>query len=275
MQVVYNIEKLQEMVCAFSDVTQLSVNFLNQDFESVVSINRPCTFCDIIQACEGGSDRCKCSDMSILGKSRTSGCPSMHFCHAGLWDIAIPLVQNHLVLGYLLLGRIRRTHDFDEIGDRLMWLSEKKEVLARGFNELLYYDDRQVAGLVRILTAIVTQILNDSTVRMQSNRIAEQLAEYVREHLEVPLKVDALCRHLGVSKNKLYECVSSAFGCTVGDYVRRCRLEQAKTYLRETDMNIGEIAEKCGFTNIPYFFKLMQKYEYTTPRRYRKTRGKE
>ncbi|MBE6792674.1 MAG: helix-turn-helix domain-containing protein [Ruminococcaceae bacterium] len=273
MQVVYNLEKLNEMLQAFSDVTRLNVSFVDQNFDQIVGVPRPCAFCDMIQTC-GGEERCVCSDRVLLEKCRKSGCPTMHFCHAGLLDITIPLVQNHLVLGYLLLGRIRRTHDFREVRDRLLWLGEQQEVLERAFDELVYYDEQQVRGLVRILIAIVSQILNDSAVRTQSNHIAEQLAEYVQTHLEMSLKVDVLCRNLGVSKNTLYECVKSAFGCTVSDYVRRCRLEKAKTYLCETDMSVGEIAERCGFANVPYFFKLMQKYEFTTPRRYRKAHGR-
>ena len=268
MQVVYNVEKLQEMLQAFSDVTQLNVSFVDQSFGQIVGVSRHCVFCDTIQT-YGGEDRCLCSDRVLLEECRKSGCPAMHFCHAGLLDITIPLVQSHRVLGYLLLGRIRRTHDFAEIWDKLNWLPHQHETLQRGFDELLYYDEHQVNGLIRILIAIVTQILNDSAVHLQSNRIAEQLAAYVDEHLSEPLSVDILCRQMGVSKNTLYDSVANAFGCTVGDFVRQRRLERAKIYLRETDMSVSEVAEACGFANTPYFFKIMKKYEYTTPRRYR------
>lgn len=273
MQVIYNVEKLQEMLQAFSDVTQISVTFLDQNFKELVGVKRPCTFCNTIHA-DGGLERCLGSDEALLRKSKNSGGPTMHFCHAGLLDITIPLVQNHRVLGYLLLGRIRRTHDFAEVWDKLNWLPHQRETLERGFYELLYYDENQVNGLIRILTAIVTQILNDSAVHLQSNRIAEQLSTFVDEHLSEQLSVELLCRQLGVSKNTLYESASSAFGCTIGDFVRQRRLQRAKAYLRETDMSVAEIAEKCGFANTPYFFKIMQKYEYTTPRRYRQAHGR-
>lgn len=56
---------------------------------------------------------------------------------------------------------------------------------------------------------------------------------------------------------------------TALDYINGIRLEKAAALLKENDLNITEIALRCGFDSINYFSRLFKKYYNTTPTNYR------
>ncbi len=59
-------------------------------------------------------------------------------------------------------------------------------------------------------------------------------------------------------------------GKTYTELVQEKRLSQAKYLLKNTDLNVDEIAAQTGYNNIAYFHKLFQKDTGITPHKYRK-----
>ncbi len=58
-------------------------------------------------------------------------------------------------------------------------------------------------------------------------------------------------------------------GRTTTDYINGVRLDQAVYYLKQTNLNITEIAMKCGFDSINYFSRLFKCHYHMTPTEYR------
>jgi AraC-like DNA-binding protein len=48
------------------------------------------------------------------------------------------------------------------------------------------------------------------------------------------------------------------------------RMQQAKTYIANSDMSISEISEKVGFANIEHFSRVFKKNMGISPQKYRK-----
>ena len=57
--------------------------------------------------------------------------------------------------------------------------------------------------------------------------------------------------------------------CTVGEYVRRLRLDSAAVGLSQTDRPIAAIALDTGFADQAHFSNAFRRYTGTTPRRFR------
>lgn len=51
--------------------------------------------------------------------------------------------------------------------------------------------------------------------------------------------------------------------------INRMRIDQAMQLLAETDLPIGEVAEKTGFSNSRYFSTSFKQFTSLTPREYR------
>lgn len=83
------------------------------------------------------------------------------------------------------------------------------------------------------------------------------------------LSIRALADELGVSQQYLTRLFSDRLGMPPLQYINRLRLEQAKSMMRRTRMNIQEIAWSCGFANPYYFARLFRRVEGETPSHYR------
>ncbi len=63
---------------------------------------------------------------------------------------------------------------------------------------------------------------------------------------DVP-SVRALCRRVGLNRNKLYYGFRSQFGMTISEFVKAQRLAEGHRLITETDLSIAEIAHSVGF----------------------------
>lgn len=86
--------------------------------------------------------------------------------------------------------------------------------------------------------------------------------------------VEELGRKMGLGRTRFYTRVKEATGQTPSELLRKYRLEVAARLLLETDDNIEEIREKCGFGNATNFYNYFKRQYELSPQRYRKSEGK-
>ena len=67
------------------------------------------------------------------------------------------------------------------------------------------------------------------------------------------LSVEELAAELGMSRVHLYKRLKQTTGKTPIEFIRLLRLKRAAQLLRESQLNISEIAYDCGFNNPKYF----------------------
>ncbi|UQZ82603.1 HTH-type transcriptional activator RhaS [Paenibacillus konkukensis] len=75
---------------------------------------------------------------------------------------------------------------------------------------------------------------------------------------------------LGISVAYLYELFRKQTGTSPQTYLLKCRLDKAKTYLRETNMPITEIAYTLGFSSPHYFARQFGKHAQESASEYRR-----
>ena len=94
MIIRYNIQKLEEMISDFYNVTKIQITVLDSELNFITKpVGPPHSFCQRIQACEGGEEKCLQSDKMILEECVKKNQPIVHLCHAGLFDIATETVN--------------------------------------------------------------------------------------------------------------------------------------------------------------------------------------
>ncbi len=80
--------------------------------------------------------------------------------------------------------------------------------------------------------------------------------EFIRENLGQPISVETLAAHAGTSVRSLYYGFNRAYGVTPMRFLRRVRLEAARTALRgrrEEPTTVTEIAFACGYGSLSSF----------------------
>lgn len=83
----------------------------------------------------------------------------------------------------------------------------------------------------------------------------------------------SIARRLGITRPRLCRCYREAFDRTVGEHVRRLRVERAKRLMeREPERLIKEIAADAGFGERSYrtFFNAFKRVAGRSPHEYRR-----
>ena len=99
--------------------------------------------------------------------------------------------------------------------------------------------------------------------------------KYVEENISrSDLSVEELSRALGMSRVHLYKKILKLTEKTPIEFIRILRLKRAAQYLRESQLNISEIAYKLGFNNPKYFSRYFQEEYGMPPSEYQKREGR-
>jgi signal transduction histidine kinase/DNA-binding response OmpR family regulator/streptogramin lyase len=81
--------------------------------------------------------------------------------------------------------------------------------------------------------------------------------------------IDNLSVDVGLSRANMYRKIQSITGETPTDFIRSIRIKRAVQLLRDTKLNVCEIANMVGFNNIKYFNKHFKNIIGITPTQYR------
>ena len=73
-----------------------------------------------------------------------------------------------------------------------------------------------------------------------------------------------------ISISSLSHRFRTATGVSVMEYLQSCRMANAKQMLAETDCSIGEIVEKCGFSDNSNFSRTFKSLNGMSPTDFRK-----
>ncbi|WP_052573049.1 AraC family transcriptional regulator [Haloferula sp. BvORR071] len=74
-----------------------------------------------------------------------------------------------------------------------------------------------------------------------------KVAEYVRDHLDSPLRAADLATIAKLSPTQLERRMHRVFQLSTTQFVRKSRIEHAARLLRDTPMAIAEVALECGY----------------------------
>jgi AraC-like DNA-binding protein/quercetin dioxygenase-like cupin family protein len=96
-----------------------------------------------------------------------------------------------------------------------------------------------------------------------------KLLSYIEQHYHRTLTLDDLTSIAHMSMSTLQRTFKTILGYSPMDYVIRLRISKAKEYLRDSDLNIGEIAVRTGFNDSNYFSRKFSDIAGFSPREYR------
>lgn len=93
-------------------------------------------------------------------------------------------------------------------------------------------------------------------------KMVEKAIKYVVSNMKrTDLSVEELSSHLGMSRVHLYKKLKTVTGKTPIEFIRLIRLKRAAQLLRESQLNVSEVAYSVGFNNPKYFARYF-KEEY-------------
>ncbi len=191
------------------------------------------------------------------------------FPHQIHYYIDLPEKFSWLYITFELEGPARQILELWKNGGRK--LDEKAEALLQVFLDQYQREDGLGASIA----------LGKVFEGMESAQAAEQVGEsdvdlvakikkHVMENLEGDLAMPALSEAMEVSESYLRAVFRDSAGVSLGNFVRSVRLVRATYLLEKGTSDLGEIAEKTGFSSLTSFTRAFRRMYDMTPSSYRK-----
>lgn len=138
---------------------------------------------------------------------------------------------------------------------------------------------QKIRFLSDIPTALESVVLLLSHRKVNMNQVQTQFVEtamsYVNAHYaEYELCATSLAQYAGVSSPYLGKLFKQQTGKSIPEYINEVRLTKAAQWLRTSDFSVQEIAERTGYQNYSYFFKLFKQQYGVTPKNYQSQKAK-
>lgn len=93
--------------------------------------------------------------------------------------------------------------------------------------------------------------------------------QYVRDHLHEELTKELVARRVYLSRTQFISRFHTETGQTFNEFVTRCRIEQAKNLLEQTDFPLTFIRLSVGYKSPAYFYTVFRKHTGMLPSQYR------
>lgn len=94
--------------------------------------------------------------------------------------------------------------------------------------------------------------------------------DFINKNLREDLSLEQISRTLSMSAYHFAHVFKQTVGRTPHRYVTECRVERAKSLLRETELPVTQIAHQVGYSNQSHFSTVFHRFTGQTPRRYRR-----
>lgn len=97
----------------------------------------------------------------------------------------------------------------------------------------------------------------------------KKMLKYIQDHYFETILLEDIAESVTISKSECLRCFREVLGITPLRYVNQYRLLVAAQNLAETDWQITEIGDGCGFSEMGYFAAQFKKKYGVTPTEYR------
>jgi AraC-like DNA-binding protein len=133
-------------------------------------------------------------------------------------------------------------------------------------------DDYQDALIASGFTRLLIDLNENATDSVYSaSGIVQKAVEYINSHICDDIRIDSICSAIHVSKYYFCKKFKQATGLTVMEYILKTRIISAKNMLESTDLTVGQVSDRCGFSSQSYFCRVFREDTGTTPLQYQKS----
>lgn len=271
MLIDFNKERLESVFSDFLNATGININITDENFNILTNrYSSHSKYCAYIQSQNEGLEKCLCSDKILLEKCRETKKAQFHLCHAGLIDVGVPIIHADNIIGYLILGQMKKTNDFQSLTRGESSSASDFENTKKYYDELIMFDEKKITSIINIALMLAKHILLEKMFYPVTNECVEKCICYINQNLSEHFSIKKLSSAVSYSVSEIYKSFHKYHKCTVGDYLTKCRIDYSANLLIETDLSVEEISGRCGFSGAPYFSKKFKEHFGISPTTYRK-----
>jgi len=280
---IANVRILEQFQRSFLTLTGLQTAFLDTNGDFITPVRGRQQFCLIIAKSERGTGHSDCYDSNrdACQCIRQTLKPHAYRCHAGLAEIAIPIVVNRKFLGAVITGQVRVPNFANGITTPLVKKSPAlRKRLERAFQMTPVLSMRQMRAAGDMLDGMVNYIFHMeydlliskelSRPRSYSQEIAERALRFVKENFSQGVTLQNVAEYVKLSPFYLAHLLKKETGYSFMEYLVKLRMGEASSILKSTNRSIKEVAYQVGYDNPTYFSKVFRHYFKKSPQAFRR-----
>lgn len=252
-------------------------------------INHTSPYCMYVK----GNKKCMrdCLDMipKMLNKCRETHQSFSGFCHAGMYEYVIPIIQKDNILGAITFGcyasnstpEYKNFHSLaqkhpDLNASLLSQLYQKepktpaKEDMATILLSLEFIASYLASFDNRYSTTEDTAKLVSQSKDKEEDLFIQHALTYIKMHLTENIRIEDIAQYCNYSTSYVSRNFNKTVGMNISTYINKLRIEISKSYLITSDKTIAEIAEIVGFEDLSYYSRVFSSLLGIPPTEFRR-----
>ncbi len=151
--------------------------------------------------------------------------------------------------------------------EAIAWLGNKI------YQEFRRMDSASALAIEGLIFEILAEAIRSKvlTSEKKSPRWLEQVKDFLHANFSESIVLEDMAEIADVHPVHLARVFRQKYNCTIGEYVRRLRVEFARRQISTTDLSLSEIALTAGFSDQSHLNKIFKSFLGSTPSEYRKT----
>lgn len=266
----YDIQRLEKKINDFYNATGVSVSVLNDGYSVLCSKKNNNPYCRSIQSKSCCMSECIDFSCNILAECKKSKRPCIRVCHAGLMEMAVPIICHEEIIGFIMLGHVRTDMPFSAILGKIEEYRFDVSKTQTLYDSLPVFDSQKIDGIMGVVDMLVTCLVSENILYTKHNESYEAVRKYIYNNYDKKLTARDIAHNVHMSKTTLYKTVKTFTGYSINEFLNLVRIEKSKELLVGTDIPIENIAKKLGFSSITYYTRLFKKAVGVPPSVYRK-----
>jgi len=306
---IINPVRFQKIQDDTAEATGLAIITVDYQGTPVTAHSRCSEFCKKMRCSQKYSALCrKCDSRGGLEAARNRE-PYIYLCHAGIIDLAIPIILNDLYIGAFMAGQVLLDNEGDSdklermlggAGTAADLKSDPK--LQESYRKLPIMSMAKVNALANMLLHIGNYCVENALLREKtilnvtekaqtyaanpeheapvcggeeaSTKIARDILrpalEYIGRNPSEKISLSRMATLCNISPSYFSKLFAKENLGSLSSYVNSVKLNSAKELLYSTNWPVRSVADYLGYDDCGYFIKVFKKYNGMTPMEYRK-----
>ena len=272
----FDLTKLQDLLKDFYSITGLRITVFTDKYEEIASYPKEIApICRFIRSNPEAEAACHACDREACKAAARQKQTYVYQCHAGLTEAVAPVYMGNIVAAYMLFGHLYSYPSREEGREAIRkacgkYHLDEAELLSLA-DSLPATEKSFILSASHILQSVAAYLCFDRMITLRQQDLITRIDDYISEHFTEELDAAALCSHFQIGKTTLYEISNQNYGMGIAEHIRTLRIEHAKKLLTEhQELSVGEVADRCGFSDCNYFSTVFRRLTGTSPGKYRR-----
>ena len=142
-----------------------------------------------------------------------------------------------------------------------------KFALLKTYHECLLMDESSQASVHALLLGLMTP---PGEIEKTNSNWIKLVREILNDRWNEQISLREIAHLVQVHPVTVSKFFPKYFKCTLGQYVRRLRIDKATILLRTSQLSLTEIAYQCGFFDQSHFIRVFRQTTGFLPKEYKK-----